>query len=648
MATGKSKRAKSGGAAVKEPPPLDPVTAYAQGVVMGTIVAGRAVRQAGARHLKNLADQRTAAFPYEFDLAAAQHVIDFFPTFLTLENGDPFHLPPWLQFSYGFIFGWKCWGAEAPAKVRAQIDPAHLERSGYRRIQHGFFEASKGTGKTPSAGGILLYGLAFDDEPFAEIYSTGFDKGQASIILDDAIRMARASPDLLEILLVDKYNIAHPASGSFARAMSSQHRSKSGPRPHYILSDEIHEHRDGTVVAKAEAGFKNRKQPLGLKYTNSGSDKTSYCWELHQKSLQVLEGTLVDEQWFAYVCHLDPCETHYGEGFRQPKDDCPNCDNWRDPAVWLKISPALGIVVKPKYLQDAIDSALAMPSEYNMKRRLNFCIWTETHQVWIPSERWDACKVDTVSKDNAGSVACAAGLDPSSVLDLTAFVVALRHDDPAPAPGAPEPDEVVIEGIDEDGQQIRQVYRMNFTVELVPFFWLPQDTLIERVRKERTPLDTWARLPTRTNPYLFTTPGGAIDHEAVYSFVIDAKKRFKIQRIGMDENSGRYLFMKLQKEGRMGDKVVSVGQGKKLSEAYKFMEILIAHKRLRHGGHPVLNWNIANSEPQRDRLGALWIEKPSETKRIDGAVASAMAIKELMALPFRKAGVRIFFLGGRS
>jgi phage terminase large subunit-like protein len=92
----------------------------------------------------------------------------------------------------------------------------------------------------------------------------------------------------------------------------------------------------------------------------------------------------------------------------------------------------------------------------------------------------------------------------------------------------------------------------------------------------------------------------------------------------------------LRDDGRLGDKIVSVGQGKRLSEAFKFMEILVAHRRLRHNGHPVLSWCIANAEPQHDRLGALWIEKPSETKRIDGAVAAAMALKELMALPVRR------------
>lgn len=594
------------------------------------IVAGRAVRLACERHFYDLSRQRTTDFPYFFDVDAAQHIIDFFPEFLTLENGAAFHLPAWLQFSYGSIFGWK------------------RVSDGLRRFIHGFFETSKGSGKTPSAGGIGLYGVAFDGESFAEIYSTGFDKGQASIILNDAIRMANASPDLREILDVGKYNIAHEASGSYMRAMSSEHRSKSGPRASYVLSDEIHEHRDGTVVGKAEDGFKHRKQPLGLKYTNSGSDKTSYCWQLHEKSLQVLDGTLTDEQFFAYVCHLDPCDACYGEGYRQPKDACPHCDDWLDPAVWPKVAPALGVVIQPKYLQDQIDKALTIPSEFARVRRLNFCIWTETHQIWIPSDKLDACRVDQVSDGNPRLLPCALGLDPSSTLDLTSLVAAIRYDDP---PSRTPAEQVIIDGQDEHGQQVRLVYTLNFHVEIVPFFWIPEATLHERVRKERIPYDVWLRAG-----HLFVTPGPAIDHNAIYDFIIGAPrgiteaeklgawKRFKAQRLGMDENQGRFLFMRLQSDGKLGDKVISVGQGKKLSEAFKFIEILIAHKRLRHAGNPVWLWNFANAEPQRDRIGALWIEKPSEVKRIDGAVATAMAIKELMALPARRSSGGVFFV----
>ena len=612
MTTTATRRPAKRAAKKTPPPPVDAATRYAQRVGAGEIVAGRAVRLACERHLRDLARQRTEAFPYYYDPKAADHIVDFFPTFLTLEDGRPFVLPEWLQFSYGVIFGWK--------RLSDNL----------RKFQYGFFETSKGSGKTPSAGGVGIYGMIFDDAPFAEIYSAGFDKGQASIILNDAIRMAEASPDLSEMLDIGKYNIANLGNGSFFRAVSSEHRGKSGPRPHFVLGDEIHEHRDGRVINKLTAGFKGRRQPLALLFTNSGSDRTSICWEYHQKSLSVLEGTETDEQWFAYVCHLDPCTACYSDGFRQPRDGCPDCDDWTNPAVWPKVAPALGIVIQPKYLQDALNSALTVPSEFSLKRRLNFCIWTESHQVWIPPDQWEACRAAEVSQANPTVRPCACGLDLSSKIDLSSLVVAIRHDD-VQAPG--ETAEVVtIEGMDEDGEHVEQRITLDFRVELIPFFWMPKETLLERVKTERIPYDVWERTSK-----LFATTGGTVDHQAIYDHIVKTVwPTFKPQRLGYDDRDATMLATALRDRARLGDKVVAVGQGKKLSEAFKLMEVLVRSRRLSHDGHPVLAWNFANAEPKRDRIGALWIEKPSETKRIDGAVAAAMAIHQLMVLPAKR------------
>lgn len=600
----------------RRPTPGDPVLRYATAVLDGTILAGRAVRLACARHLRDLERARTADFPYYFDRAAAEHIIEFFPLFLTLESGAPFILPAWLEFSYGSIYGWK------------------RVEDGCRRFQHGFFETSKGSGKTPSAGGIALYGAAYDDEDYAEIYSTGFDKGQASIILNDAIRMATDSPvaDFKADFIVDKYNIAHPASGSFIRAMSSQHQSKSGPRPHYVLSDEIHEHRDGTVVSKAESGFKNRRQPLGLKYTNSGSDKTSYCWELHQKSLEILEGTVSDEQWFAYVCHLDPCHRCFEEGYRQPKDGCPDCDNWQDPATWPKVAPALGVVIQPKYLHDALEVARSIPSQLSLKKRLNFCIWTETHQAWIAPDRWEACRDLSEPLD---AEACAVGFDMSEKLDLTACVIARR------IAGAPD---LEVELTDMIGaEEVRQTLNLNFYVELIPYFWLPEETLLLRTRVDRIPYDVWAR-----DGYLRVTPGPIIDHDLIYEeFTTEIYPRYQPHFLGYDPHNARQFGIALRDRAEYGaDRVVEVPQGRALSESFKLFEALVAAKRIRHRGNPVLSWCVANCEAKYDRFRNLWVEKPSATKRIDGAIAAVEALC-LLTKEQPEPQYQMFVFGGR-
>lgn len=576
----------------------------------GLILAGRAVRLACARHFHDLQRQGSTEFPFTFDPIKAQRILDFYPNFLTLENGNSFNLLPWQQFCLGAVFGW-------------------LKANGKRRFQTSYVETGKGSGKTPLLAGICLYGLAFDGEQSAEVYSAAFDRDQASIVLNDARRMAEAG-ELADMLTIGKYNIADESSGSFFRAVSSEHRSKSGPRPHIFAIDEMHEHRDGTVVNKGRAGFKGRTQPLIPVITNSGHDRTSICWTYHQHSLAVLEGQIQDEQWFAYVSHLDPCDQCFNDGYRQPKDGCAMCDDWTRPDSWLKANPSLGVTIQTAYLQTQVALALAMPSEQSLVKRLNFCIWTESHVVWIPTERWDACKVEHVSDGNPERRPCAAGLDLSSKIDLSSLVVAIRHDDP---PGVREAETVEIAGKDDAGDSVVQSITLNFSIELVPWFWIPEETLIERVKTERIPYDVWKRAG-----FLEATLGNVIDHQAIYDKVVAIWKQYRVARMGYDPRDATMLAVNLRDRARLGDGIVEIGQGKKLSEAFKLIEVLIRSKRLKHNGHPVLAWNFANAEPKRDRLGALWIEKPSDTKRIDGVIAAAMAVHQLMVLPAKRTG----------
>jgi len=593
--------------AVPPSKPTDPVSRYARAILDGKIVACRAVRQACKRHFRDYARQRTREFPYWFSPKAARHIIDFFPTFIHLEDGvTPMILAPWAQFCFGSMFGW-----------RRVVDDG-------RRYQVGYIETAKGSGKSPYVAAVGLYGLAFDGEDAGEVYAAAFDKGQASIVLNDAIRMANASPDLAQILDLGKYNIAHVESGSFFRAVSSEHRSKSGPRPSIALIDELHEHRDGTVVNKMRAGFKGRLQPLMLEITNSGFDRTSICWQHHEHSMQVLDGTVTDEQWFGYVCHLDPCDACYAEGYREPREGCEHCDDWTDPGVWMKTNPSLVIgLPRVEYLQSQVDTALAMPADRALIKRLNFCCWTQAQTIWIPPDEWEACLVPAVSERN-DCHACAAGFDMSEKLDLTAGVIAIRVEDEPDVAG----DRVEIADSLE-GEQVVKTLDLNFCIELIPFFWLPEETLWERVKKERIPFDVW-----KSRGHLRATPGAVIDHDKIYEeFTKDIGPRYHPQRVAYDPHNATQFAVALRDKAKY--EIVEIQGGRRLSETFKLIQALVKLRRLKHAGNPVLSWCIANAEPQRDRFENLWFEKKSRIKRIDGLIAAANAINQLVLLPAR-------------
>lgn len=519
-----------------------------------------------------------------------------------------------------------------PVRCITVDSPSHLFLAGEGLIP------THNSGKTPALAAVGLYCLAFDNEQANEVYSAAFDKGQASILVNDAIRMATDSPDLAALFDIGKYNVAHVGSGSFFRAVSSEHRSKSGPRPGCVLIDEVHEHRDGRVINKMLAGFKSRVQPILIEITNTGSDKTSICWQHNEHSLSVLEGTLTDEQWFAYVCQLDPCAKCYADGYREPKEGCLDCDDWTDEKVWPKTNPSLCIgLPRRSYLQSQVDSALAMPSDQALVKRLNFCIWTATHTVWIAPDRWAACRVPMVGDCLDG--ARAAAFDMSEKLDLTACVIGIKVAAPADEP---------IETIDitdiEGEETIHKSFDMNFYVDLIPYFWLPEETLRERVSKERIPFDVWAR-----DGHLRVTPGPVIDYDQIYEeFTKDIGKRFSPQRIGYDPHNATQFALQLRDKAKFT--VVEIAQGRKLSESFKLFEALVRLRRIRHQGNPILSWCVANAERKHDRYENCWVEKPSQVKRIDGLIASVMVLNQLMLLPFketrRKRGARIWTPAG--
>lgn len=621
-------------------PIADPVTAYARAVVSGSLIAGRAVQLACARHLRDLERQGTPEFPYLFEPPRVAAMLDFFGEFLTLDDVDadgqplPFHLVRWLTFCFGSLIGWV------------------QQANGQLRFQEGYLETGKGSTKTPGAAGFGVYRLVGENRTAVEIYSLGVNGDQANYLYGFAKRMIDRSEELRDLLDAGEYNTAWLQRNSFFRPLTSEGRSLDNKRVFLALIDELHEHPSPVIPEKMRLGIKTQVDALVVMFTNSGFDKTSVCWTKHEYGTKVLEGTVADDQYFAYICQLDPCEACRLNGATQPNDGCQACDNWADERVWPKVNPAIPDLPQlVPYLRGIVKQALNQPSTLARIKRLNFCIWTQGHSVWIPSDVWDGCRTAALQTAHGGR-ACAAGFDMSEKLDLTACAVGLRVDDD---PGVAED---VVELVDVDnGQEIRKTLNINFCVELSVHFWLPEQTLIARVKNEHIPFDIWAdtcsvchqrQVPCRARgghvfrPWLRVTPGPVIDYDLIYEEFTgkrDDKKPvpdaiappFKPDRIGYDKHNASQFALQLRDKAKYT--VVEVAQGRALSESFKLFEALTRLGRIRHNGNPVLAWCVSNADPKRDRYENLWLEKPSATKRIDGVIAAVIMLSQLVLLP---------------
>jgi phage terminase large subunit-like protein len=428
--------------------------------------------------------------------------------------------------------------------------------------------------------------------------SAATTRDQAGILFRDAKAFVEGSPALLRRLTVDKNNIAYLEKNSYFRPVSSEHRGLDGKRPHMALIDEIHEHPTDLVVNKMRAGTKGRRNGLIIEITNSGYDRHSVCYAHHEFSQKVLEGVFDNDSWFAYITGLDVCEKCAADGKTIPADDCPDCDSWKDESKWIKANPGLDVIIPRKYLREQVAEASEMPSKENIVKRLNFNIWVESVTKWLSLEKWNACG-DAVDPEALKGRTCYGGLDLSSTTDITAWVLVFP----------PE--------------------KIGGKYSVLCRFFIPEDNMRERARKDKVPYDLWTK-----QGFITATPGGIID----YAFVLDQIRKdsedYDISELAFDRWGSQKITTDLQDigfevEGKRS--LIQFGQGfASMAAPTKELEKMVLAREIAHGGNPVLTWMISNAVVRTDPAGNMKVDKSKSTERVDGVIALIMGIARAM------------------
>ncbi len=567
----------------------DPVVAYAKSVLKGTTVAGPHVRAACRRHLDDLKNGRARGL--WFDRDAADRAIGFFRDVLKLNGGQfegkPFELQPPQEFIIGSLFGWK-------------------RDDGARRFRRAYIEQGKGNGKSPLVAGIGHYGLVADGEARAEIYAAGKDKDQAMVLYRDAVAMRQQSPALSERILPSGanpiWNMAVLGTGSFYRPISKE-GAASGPRPHFALVDELHEHKDRNALEMLERGFKFRRQPLLLMITNSGTDRNSVCFEEHEHAVKVSHGDVEDDTSFGYVCALDE-----------------NDDPLEDPSCWIKANPLLGVILTEEYLAGVVAQAKAIPGRLNNILRLHFCVWTDAEEAWMSRQALEAVVSDSVDPTEYHGTDVYLGLDLSATTDMTAVAYVTRT------------------GFDSQGRP---------TYDAWIDAWTPGDTLLQRALKDKAPYDVWVR-----DGFLQAPKGKVINYASVAASIAQSAAMFRIRSAAYDRYAFRDKFEPCCDElgldlpwvehpqgGRRRarppeDEIKGARKGKEeppqglwMPGSIKMLETLILEKRIRLKRNPVLiSACMSATMSPPDELGNQYLSKQRAVNRIDAVVALAMAV----------------------
>ena len=579
---------------------------YADDVVAGRIVAGPHVRNACRRHLLDMKEGKKRGLYFDHD--AADRAFRFFEGVLKLSEGQfegqAFELHPSQAFIIGSLFGW-------------------MRADGTRRFRRAYIEQGKGNGKSPLAGGIGLYGMTADGEAGAQIYAAAAKRDQAGILFADAVKMVKQSPALAKRLEFSggngrEFNIAHHASGSFFRPVSRDTgKTGSGPRPYFVLADEVHELPDRKIIEMLERGFKFRRAPLLFMITNSGSDRTSVAWEEHEHAVKVAAGHMeavndptfvgepLDDTTFSFVCSLDNGD-----------------DPLTDPSCWIKANPLLGVTITEQYLSDVVKQARAIPGQLNGILRLHFCVWPDAETAWMTRATLEPCLAEFDIEEHRGAKVH-LGLDLSQNRDITALGAVVRTG------------EVEVE-VEKDGEK--------FTV-LKPTFdawieaWTPGDTMQARELRDKLPYPQWAR-----EGHIHAPKGASIAYRHVAQTVAEYDERFEIELLAYD----RYAFKRFEEEIddiglsltfaehpqgglKKGKPLAKDGEGLWMPGSVRLLEDALLEGRIRLKKNPVLVGAMMSAVTEEDKWGNHWLSKLRSVNKIDAAVALAMALGAAMA-----------------
>lgn len=444
-----------------------------------------------------------------------------------------------------------------------------LDDNGLRQYREGYVEISRKSGKSTFAAAIALYMLIADGEYGAQVVSVAKTREQARIIFSMASKMVRMSPTLSSILEVQKYVILYPKTQSIYKCIAAEAGAAHGMNLHAAIYDELHTIEDSEMYDVLKSSMGARRQPMILSFTTAGTNKNSFCYTMHEYAINVKKGMRHDPRFLSRIFTLD-------EG-----------DDWKDPSVWHKACPSLGKTVQMSYLEDEYNRCRELPSYEVTFKTLYLCIWANAESIWINDEDWMNCCDPAVSIEDFAGEECVLGTDLASGDDLSSVVA---------------------------------IFKRDGKTYLFPFFFIPDRNIAEMGKRNKADYVGWVN-----QGHLLTTEGITTDHEQITNWIVEFSRKHKVKTVALD-----YLFEGRDFAKRLATENIHVTvcrtNWKVVSEPTKDFEKLIRNKKLVHTNNPCMRWNVINAVLWRDANGNVRPDKLKSRSKIDGVMASVLAL----------------------
>lgn len=469
-----------------------------------------------------------------------------------------------------------------------------MRPDGTRIIRTLYLEIPRKNGKTTFAALLAIYLAYWDNEPAASVFFGAMDREQASYCYDKALIFTQMDEELNEktISYVGAKKIVIPETNSQMKALVGKPQKLYGLNLHGLVYDEVAQAKTREMYDALTTSSGSRIQPLTIIITTAGFNRNqNIAYEQREYTRQVHEGKIVDPSFLGVVYAL------------------PEDADWGLEVNWYACCPGLGEVIDIEYYREHYKKAAAPGSTYGNTFRILFCCqWVgQAHRI-INMKDWDKCDELVVSQEQLKEVEAYGGLDLSSTTSLTAFVLCFPN-------------------VPEDGYYT-----------LLARHWLPEEGIVERGRDDHVNYQFLAENPE----VLQLVPGPVILDDYIHDTIRELAETYNFRTISFDRWGAISLSRSLEDDGF---DMVKVSQGMvAASPPTKELLRLIASHKLVTMNNPIMAWQADNVAPRMDAAGNIMFDRKSSASRIDGLVASWMALDG--ALRYGTEYVSVYATGG--
>lgn len=561
---------------------------YEADVLAGRIPAGKWVRLACERSQRDhaRAAANDPAFPYRFDEAEVTRRCWFAELFPHIKGPlakvvgqddegrnlwNTISLEPWQAWTIANIYGWK-----------------HRE-TGLRRCRVALILVPRKNAKSTLGAVMMLGALTLDQEGGAEVYSAATTRDQAKVSAEIAWEQAKRTHAFREhfgvkVGAMTTRTITVPAMASKIAPLSADAHTLDGLNVYFALVDELHAHKTRAVWDVLETATGARSQPLLVAITTAGVDVHGICYDKLEYLQKILDGTVVDEQFWGVNYTID-------EG-----------DAWDDETTWAKANPNFGVSVSIDDLRRKATEARQSPEARNNFLTKHLNVWVTSSAPCLSVDGWrkgQTPSVPLLRRPALEHEPCWVGVDLASKVDLCAVSFVFP-----PAPGRP---------------RWRWVQRI----------WTPEETLRDRALRDKVPYQRWVE-----QGWLQTVPGVRLDSRVVIDALLQAREFYDIRAIGFDPWHADQLVTDLTGVHGFDEKaVLDVPQTYAgMSSACLRVQADMLAGEIDAGGCPVTAWAVGNVVANRDGKDNLMFAKGKSIGRIDpviaGTIATALWLKE--------------------